>query len=111
MVASPQKISMMVIFQSEANEEAMLRSTVATGKSHQKRTIQLMKEDLVIASHVAGLFQLHPVLEGFANALGDKIVTVCVGVESDGLQGVDIHFALLHLVGLHGGLQHLADDA
>ena len=29
MVASPQKISMMVIFQSEANEEAMLKSMVA----------------------------------------------------------------------------------
>lgn len=57
------------------------------------------------------LFQLHPVLEGLANALGDKIVAVRVGVEGDGLQGVDIHFAVFHLVGLHGGLQHLADNA
>ena len=56
------------------------------------------------------LFQLHPVLEGFANALGDKVVAVSVGVEGDGLQGVDIHFAVLHLVGLHGGPQHLADN-
>lgn len=48
MVASPQKISMMVIFQSEANEEAMLKSVVAKGSSHQKRTIQLLKDDFDI---------------------------------------------------------------
>ena len=77
-------MSMMVIFQSEANRETILRSTVAKGNSHQKRTIQLLKDafDIVIRD---GLFQLHPVLEGFANALGDKVVAVCVGVEGDGL--------------------------
>ena len=52
-----------------------------------------------------------PVIEGFADALRDEVVTVRVGVEGDGFQGVDIHFAVLHLVGLHGGLQHLADNA
>lgn len=57
-----------------------------------------------------GLFQLHPVLESLANALEDNIVAVRVGVESDGLQGIDIHFAILHLVGLNGCLQHLTDD-
>lgn len=48
----------------------------------------------------ADLFQLHPVLEGFANAMGNEIVTVRVRVEGDG-DGlhVDIHFAALSIGG------------
>lgn len=49
MVESPQMMSMMVIFQSEANRETILRSTVAKGNNHQKRAIQLLKDDFDIS--------------------------------------------------------------
>ena len=49
MAARPQRMSMKVIFQSEAIRENMLRSTVAKGNNHQKRAIQLLKDDFDIS--------------------------------------------------------------
>ena len=57
------------------------------------------------------LLQFQTVLESFTNTLRDLIIAVRVRVESDGLQGFHIHFAVLHLAGLDRGLQHLSDDA
>lgn len=46
-----------------------------------------LNENRVVFGDSYDLCQLHPIFESFANALGDKVVAVCVGVEGDGLQG------------------------
>ena len=66
---------------------------------------------IIVGLPLGLLFQFQAVLEGLTNALRDLIIAVRVRVESDGLQGFDVDFAVLHLVGFDRGLQHLADDA